>query len=110
MQSKQQYEKYPLSKDISIQILNISEQSLTAKLWFTGEGSPVPHHHESEEVNVFISGEFVALKGEVRTHVIPGDIAFVESNVEHNLICLSGQGEVITTWTPPRQEFIDKFA
>lgn len=106
----EKYQKYALSDEVEIQILSLSEQSMTAKLWFNGKGFPSSHHHQSEETNVFVAGEFEALKGDERVIVKTGDMVFVESDVEHNLTCLSGKGEVITTWTPPRQDFIDKFA
>lgn len=98
--------KYNLTDELEIQILNCTEQAMTAKLWFNGRGPESTHHHASEEVNVFIEGEFDAIYKDTITKVTTGDSVFIPSNDEHGLHCLSGKGVIITTWSPPRQDFM----
>ncbi|QEM83351.1 cupin domain-containing protein [Halomonas binhaiensis] len=103
------YKKYKLSDDVTIQVLSCSDQQLTAKLWFSGKGFPSGHHHPNEEVNVFVSGEFNAINGSEVIQVGAGDAVTIPPGVEHNLECLSGEGVLISTWTPPRKDFMEKF-
>lgn len=42
--------------------------------------------------------------------MLPGQVAKIMANDEHNLECLTKTGEVIGVWTPARQDFIEKYA
>ncbi|MFJ5282956.1 cupin domain-containing protein [Pseudomonas sp. NPDC088429] len=104
------YKKFKLNDDVSLQIISISEHMLTARFWFTGKGFGSTHHHTNEEVNVVINGEFIATNGDEQFPVYPGQAVCVAPNVEHDMRCLTPVGEMISTWTPPRQDLIEKFA
>jgi len=105
-----EYRKVTLSDGVTLQILGYSDVMLTAQLWFEGKGFPGTHHHENEEVNVVIAGEFMATLGDRQFPAGVGVAVRVPSNVEHNMECVSGTASMISTWSPPRQDFIDKFA
>lgn len=83
---------------------------MSARFWFTGKGFASTHHHLSEEVNVVVSGEFIATVGQLRYPVYPGQVVCVAPNVEHDMQCQTPVGEMISTWTPPRADLIEKYA
>ncbi len=105
-----EYKKFALTDQVSLQILGYSDVMLTAQLWFEGKGFADTHHHHNEEVNVVVAGEFMATMGDQQFPVGVGSAVRVPSNVEHNMECVSGTASMISTWSPPRQDFIDKFA
>ncbi|KRG70072.1 cupin domain-containing protein [Pseudoxanthomonas dokdonensis] len=103
------YKKYQLNEHITMQVISYTEQLMIAKFWFTGPGFPTTHHHPNEETDVIVSGRFEAVNGEHRHLMYPGDATQVAANVEHNTICLSPTGEMISSWTPARQDLIEKY-
>ena len=104
------YKKFKLNDDVTIQIISITDQMMSAKFWFTGKGFASTHHHPHEEINVVLNGEFMATNGSERYAARPGQVVCVAPNVEHDMACLTATGEMLSIWTPPRRDLIDKFA
>jgi mannose-6-phosphate isomerase-like protein (cupin superfamily) len=104
------YKKVKLNDDVTMQIISISEQMMSARFWFTGKGFGSTHHHSNEEVNVVINGDFIATNGAEQFPVYAGQTVCVAPDVEHDMRCLTPVGEMISTWTPPRKDLIEKFA
>lgn len=106
---EKRYKKYKLNDDVTIQVLSVSEQLMTAKFWFSGKGFDGTHHHFNPEINVVTAGEFEATRGSEKFRVHAGQMVAVAPDVEHNMECLSPTGEMISTWTPPRKDILDNY-
>ena len=107
MESK--YKKYKVNDDITIQVLSYSEDSTSARFWFTGPGFPTTHQHPHAETTLVIAGEFEATSGDQVHKAGVGDAVRVEPNIEHNMKCLSPTAEMVSCWTPARQDLIEKY-
>ena len=106
---EKQYKKYKLNEFVTLQVLSYTDEMMVAKLWFSGKGFDGTHHHSNQEVNIVTAGEFEATNGSQKTQVHSGQAVTVPSNFEHNMECLSPTGEMITVWTPARQDIIEKY-
>lgn len=86
------------------------EKIMIAKMKFK-DGFVVPlHHHEHEQVTQVISGQMRFWFGEKKEQVMdlyPGDVIVIPSNLPHEAMMI-GEVEEIDTWSPPRQDWIDK--
>ncbi|HYP84793.1 cupin domain-containing protein [Variovorax sp.] len=107
MESK--FKKYKINDDITLQVISYSDDATSARLWFTGPGFPSTHHHLHTETNVVVSGEFEATSGDRVYKAAAGETVRIESNVEHNMKCLTPTAEMISSWTPARQDLIEKY-
>jgi mannose-6-phosphate isomerase-like protein (cupin superfamily) len=100
------YKKFKLNDDITMQIISVTDEMMSARFWFSGKGFPSTHQHVNEELNVVLNGEFVATNGSQTFPVHAGQAVAVASAVEHNMACQTPTGEMISTWTPARQDLL----
>ena len=74
-------------------------------------GSKLPeHHHVHEQVTQVIAGQMRFWFGADKEQVMdlyPGDVIVIPSNLPHEASMI-GDVEEIDTWSPPRQDWIDK--
>lgn len=104
------YKKYKLSDDVTLQVISYSEELLTARVWFSGDGFNDPdHHHLNQEVDTVISGRFAAFNGEEELILTAGVSIHVGPNQRHSLTCLTPTGEIVSCWSPAREDLIEKF-
>jgi quercetin dioxygenase-like cupin family protein len=86
------------------------EKLMIAKLKFK-DGFLVPlHHHVHEQITQVISGQIRFWFGENREQVMDlfaGDVVIIPSNLPHEALMI-GDVEEIDTWSPPRQDWLDK--
>ncbi|WP_202304024.1 cupin domain-containing protein [Dryocola clanedunensis] len=101
-----EYQKVKLNDAVTMQVISYSEQLMTAKFWFSGPGFAGTHHHDHEEVNIVVSGEFEATNGEQKYRVKAGETATISSGVEHDMKCVSGEAVMISVWTPARKDLL----
>lgn len=106
---KKKYKKYKLNEYVTLQVLSYTAEMMTAKLWFSGKGFDGTHHHSNQEVNIVTAGEFEATNGDEKVKVYPGQAVTITSDFEHNMECLTPTGEMLTCWTPARQDIIEKY-
>jgi quercetin dioxygenase-like cupin family protein len=86
------------------------EKIMIAKMKFK-DGFVVPlHHHFHEQVTQVIKGQmrfwFGANKEQVMD-LFPGDVIVIPSDLPHEALMI-GEVEEIDTWSPPRQDWIEK--
>lgn len=103
------YKKYKLNDDVTLQVVSYTQEMMVAKLWFSGKGFEGTHFHLNQEANIVVSGEFEATNGDEKATLVAGDSVLVRSNIPHNLACLSPSGEVLTCWTPAREDIIEQY-
>jgi quercetin dioxygenase-like cupin family protein len=86
------------------------EKLMIAKMKFK-DGFVVPlHKHIHEQVSQVISGQMRFWFGENKEQVMdmfPGDVVVIPSNLPHEALMI-GEVEAIDTWSPPRQDWLDK--
>jgi len=86
------------------------EKLMIAKMKFK-DGFVVPlHHHIHEQVTQVISGKMRFWFGENKEQVMEleaGDVVVIPSNLPHEALMI-GEVEEVDTWSPPRQDWIDK--
>lgn len=86
------------------------EKLMIAKMKFK-DGFLVPlHHHVHEQVTQVISGQIRFWFGDNKEQVMdlyPGDVVVIPSNLPHEALMI-GVVEEIDTWSPPRQDWLDK--
>jgi quercetin dioxygenase-like cupin family protein len=86
------------------------EKLMIAKMKFK-DGFLVPlHHHVHEQITQVISGQIRFWFGEDREQVMDlfaGDVVIIPSNLPHEALII-GDVEEIDTWSPPRQDWLDK--
>ena len=86
------------------------EKIMIAKMKFK-DGFLVPlHHHVHEQVTQCISGQMRFWFGANKEQVMdlsPGDVVVIPSNLPHEALMI-GEVEEIDTWSPPRQDWLDK--
>jgi quercetin dioxygenase-like cupin family protein len=86
------------------------EKLMIAKMKFKN-GFLVPlHHHVHEQVTQVISGQMRFWFGENKEQVMDlfeGDVVVIPSNLPHEALMI-GEVEEIDTWSPPRQDWLDK--
>lgn len=86
------------------------EKIMVAKMKFK-DGFVVPlHHHFHEQVTYCISGQMRFWFGENKEQLMdlfPGDVVVIPSNLPHEALMI-GDVEEMDTWSPPRQDWIDK--
>jgi len=86
------------------------EKLMIAKLKFK-DGFVVPlHYHVHEQVTQVIAGKMRFWLGENKEQVIDleaGDVLVIPSNLPHEALMI-GEVEEIDTWSPPRQDWLDK--
>lgn len=86
------------------------EKLMIAKMKFK-DGFVVPlHHHIHEQVTQVISGQMRFWFGENKEQVMdlyPGDVVVIPSNLPHEALMI-GEVEEVDTWSPPRQDWLDK--
>jgi len=86
------------------------EKLMIAKMKFK-DGFLVPlHHHIHEQVTQVISGQMRFWFGENKDQVMdlfPGDVVVIPSDLPHEALMI-GEVEEIDTWSPPRQDWLDK--
>ncbi|WP_432720596.1 cupin domain-containing protein [Jeongeupia wiesaeckerbachi] len=100
------YRKIQLNDSVTMQVIEFTEQMMSARFWFAGKGFDGTHQHSNEEVNVVLNGEFMATNGSEQYPAHPGQVVQVAPNTEHNMECLTPTGEMISVWTPVRQDLI----
>ncbi|GEM_PF-975680 len=104
------FKKYRLTDTVTMQMISFTDEMMSARFWFSGKGFDSTHHHVNQEINVVVAGEFEATRGGEKYKVYPGQAVVVPSDVEHNMECLSGTGEMVSVWTPARQDFLKNYA
>ena len=86
------------------------EKIMVAKMKFN-DGFLVPqHHHFHEQVTYCLSGQMRFWFGENKDQVMdlfPGDVVVIPANLPHEALMI-GDVEEMDTWSPPRQDWIDK--
>ena len=86
------------------------EKLMIAKMKFK-DGFLVPlHSHIHEQVTQVISGSMRFWFGENKEDsmvLFPGDVIVIPSNLPHEALMI-GDVEEIDTWSPPRQDWLDK--
>ena len=86
------------------------EKLMIAKMKFK-DGFVVPlHHHIHEQVTQVISGKMRFWFGENKEQVMEleaGDVVVIPSNLPHEALMI-GEVEEVDTWSPPRQDWLDK--
>ena len=86
------------------------EKLMIAKMKFK-DGFIVPQHsHHHEQVTQVIFGQMRFWFGENKEQMMdlfPGDVIVIPSNVPHEALMI-GETEGLDTWSPPRQDWIDK--
>src|SRR6185503_15324604 len=86
------------------------EKIMVAKMKFK-DGFVVPlHHHFHEQVTYCISGQMRFWFGENKEQVMDlfaGDVVVIPSDLPHEALMI-GDVEEMDTWSPPRQDWIDK--
>lgn len=65
-----------------------------------------PHSHPHEQISYVVSGEINLILGNEITHLNPGDIFTVPSNVPHSIQLLTPKARLVDTFTPIREEFL----
>lgn len=103
------YKKYPINESVTIQMISHTEEMMSARFWFSGKGFDGAHHHLSQEINIVVAGEFEATRGDEKYRVHQGQVVVIAPDVEHNMECLSAAGEMVSVWTPSRQDLIENF-
>lgn len=106
------FKKYTLGKngDTTLQVVSHSEHMLVARVWFSGEGfTDSNHHHDNEEVDTVISGQFLATNGGEETILNPGDSVHILPNDRHTLRLLTPTGQICSCWMPPRADLLEKY-
>ena len=75
------------------------------------DGFLVPlHSHFHEQVTQVLSGTIRFWFGENKEQMMdlhPGDVVVIPSNLPHEALMI-GEVEEIDTWSPPRQDWLDK--
>ena len=86
------------------------EKIMIAKMKFK-DGFVVPlHSHFHEQVTQVISGKMRFWFGENKEQtmdLLPGDVVVIPGNLPHEALMI-GEVEEIDTWSPPRQDWLDK--
>jgi len=86
------------------------EKLMIAKMKFK-DGFLVPlHHHFHEQVTQVLTGTIRFWFGENKELVMdlgPGDVVVIPPNLPHEALMI-GEVEEIDTWSPPRQDWLDK--
>jgi quercetin dioxygenase-like cupin family protein len=86
------------------------EKLMIAKMKFK-DGFLVPlHHHVHEQITQVISGQIRFWFGENKEQVMDlfaGDVVVIPSSLPHEALMI-GEVEEIDTWSPPRQDWLDK--
>ena len=86
------------------------EKLMIARMKFK-DGFVVPlHKHIHEQVTQVISGKMRFWFGENKEQTMdlePGDVVVIPPNVPHEALMI-GEAEGIDTWSPPRQDWLDK--
>lgn len=86
------------------------EKLMIAKMKFK-DGFLVPlHNHVHEQITQVISGQIRFWFGENKEQVMDlfaGDVVVIPSNLPHEALMI-GDVEEIDTWSPPRQDWLDK--
>ena len=74
------------------------------------DGFIVPlHHHENEQISHIVSGSIRFWFGENREETVDlsaGEVIVIPGNLSHEALML-GDVEVVDTFSPPRQDWID---
>ena len=98
-----------VNPSMSRQIIH-GEKIMIARLKFKN-GFIVPlHHHVHEQISQCISGKMRFWFGENKEQEMelnPGDVVVIPSNLPHAAEMI-GDAEGIDTWSPPRQDWLDK--
>lgn len=86
------------------------EKLMIAKMKFK-DGFLVPlHEHIHEQITQVISGQIRFWFGKNKDQVMDlfaGDVVVIPSNLPHEALMI-GDVEEIDTWSPPRQDWLDK--
>jgi quercetin dioxygenase-like cupin family protein len=86
------------------------EKLMIARMKFK-DGFLVPlHHHVHEQVTQVISGHIRFWFGEKKDQVLDlfaGDVVVIPSNLPHEALMI-GEVEEIDTWSPPREDWLNK--
>ncbi len=86
------------------------EKLMVARMKFK-DGFVVPlHHHVHEQITQVISGKIRFWFGESKEQVMEleaGDVVVIPSNLPHEALMI-GEVEEVDTWSPPRQDWLDK--
>ncbi len=112
MIEKLNWEEVPIevvNPSMSRQIIS-GEKLMIARMKFK-DGFVVPlHHHIHEQVTQEISGKMRFWFGEDKVQTMnlhAGDVVIIPSNLPHEALII-GEVEEIDTWSPPRQDWLDK--
>lgn len=109
---KQNWEQVPEEVVTPSMIRKIvtGEKLMIARMKFR-DGFIVPlHHHIHEQVSQVLAGQLRYWFGENKEQVMDlfaGDVVVIPSNLPHEALMI-GEVEVIDTWSPPRQDWLDK--
>ena len=86
------------------------EKLMAARIKFK-DGFLVPlHFHVHEQLTQVVSGKMRFWFGENKEQTMdlgPGDVIVIPSNLPHEALMI-GDVEEIDTWSPPRQDWLDK--
>ena len=74
------------------------------------EASEVPEHsHPHEQAGLVLSGELQFRIGSEERILKPGEAFIVPPNVVHSGVVVKGPARVLDIFTPPREDYIDKY-
>ena len=72
--------------------------------------SVVPNHsHPHEQAGVVLQGQSDMTIGGETKRIKPGDAYVIPGGVEHSLVADDGWSLILDVFSPPREEYIEKF-
>ena len=87
-------------------VLAHSESLMVCEISFKKGGEGKLHSHVHEQASYIVSGKFeFTIDGE-KFVVGPGDSLYMESGIEHGVLCLE-DGVVVDIFTPERKDFLE---
>ena len=106
MITKKEDAKIRQFKGVSFEVLAVGQKSMVTQMNYK-VGDKVPlHSHPNEQSGYVISGKYRIQYLNINEILNPGDSYSIPANIEHSWEVIEN-GEVIDTFTPPRQDYID---
>ncbi len=110
------YHNFWFKKDIDVKVLDShiqrrvvahSNNIMIVEVEFKKNGVGQLHKHIHEQATYVVSGKFEFEIGGVKKIIEQGDSIYLEPNVLHGCVCLE-DGMLLDTFTPQREDFIEK--
>jgi quercetin dioxygenase-like cupin family protein len=103
----QDLKKAALAEGVEIRL--ISGDKLTMAFYSLDPEAVIPEHsHPHEQIGTVIKGNLELQIGGEKRVVDQGSAYIVPSNVKHSGRCLESPTELIETFSPPREDLIEK--